>query len=90
MNQIGLNQGQLRNPDHPDHIFERSAADKIRNNRDTYRRNRYVTFLPACIITVELLHLIFFLSNKQADYYFAALGHHFASPRRFPSRPARE
>jgi hypothetical protein len=33
--QIGQNQGQLRNPDHPDRILESAAADKIRNYRDT-------------------------------------------------------
>ena len=34
----GQTQGQLRNPDNPDHILESSTADKIRNYRDTYRR----------------------------------------------------
>jgi hypothetical protein len=77
---IGQNQGQLRNPDKPDHILESAAADKIRNYRDTYRRNRHVAFLPACMSTSgrihgERLRLIFFLSNKQADDYFAALGY---------------
>jgi hypothetical protein len=77
---IGQNQGQLRNPDNPDHILESGAADKIRNYRDTYRRNRHVAFLPACMSTSgrihgELLRLIFFLSNKQTDDYFAALGY---------------
>ena len=74
----GLTQGQLRNPDNLDHIFESAAADKIRNYRDPYQRNRQVAFLPACMSTSgrihgELLCLIFFLSNKQADDYFAAL-----------------
>jgi hypothetical protein len=74
---MGQDQGQLRNPDNPDHILE--STDKIRNYRDTYRRNRHVAFLPACMSTSgrihgELLRLIFFLSNKQADDYFAALG----------------
>ena len=55
-------------------------ADKIRNYRDTYRRNQHVAFLPACMSTSgrihgELLRLIFFLSNKQAYDYFAALGY---------------
>jgi hypothetical protein len=77
---IGQNQGQLRNPDNPDHILESATADKIRNYRDTYRRNRHVAFLSACMSTSgrihgELLRLIFFLSNKQADDYFAALGY---------------
>ena len=77
---IGQNQGQLRNPDNPDHILESAAADKIRNYRDTYLRNRHVAFLPACLSTsgrihVELLRLIFFLSNKHAEDIFAALGY---------------
>jgi hypothetical protein len=45
----GLNQGQLRNPDNPDHILESADADKIRNYRDPYQRNRQVAFLPACM-----------------------------------------
>jgi hypothetical protein len=36
---IGQNQGQLCNPEHPDRILESGAADKIRNDRDTHRRN---------------------------------------------------
>jgi hypothetical protein len=77
--QRGLIQGQLRNPDNPDHILD-SAADKIRNYRDTYRRNRHVAFLPACMsnsgrIHGKLLRLIRFLSIKMADDYFAALGY---------------
>ena len=73
-------QGQLRNPDNPDHILERAAADKIRNYRDAYAVNRQVAFLPACMTTSgrihgEFLRLLFFLSNKQADDYFAALGY---------------
>jgi hypothetical protein len=36
----GQTQGQLRNPDNPDHILESAAADKTRIYRDTYRRNR--------------------------------------------------
>jgi hypothetical protein len=77
----GQTQGQLRNPDNPDHILESAAADKIRNYRDTYRRNRHVAFLPACMSTSgrihgELLRLIFFISNKQAEDYFEALGYH--------------
>ena len=77
----GLSQGQLRNPDNPDHIsLESSAADKIRNYRDAYAVNRQVAFLPACVTTSgrihgEFLRLLFFLSNKQADDYFAALSY---------------
>jgi hypothetical protein len=54
--QIGLNQGQLRKPDNPDHILESAAADKIRNYRDTHRRNRHVAFLPACMSTSGRIH----------------------------------
>ena len=59
--------------------LESAAADKIRNYRDIYRRNRHVAFLPACMSTSgrihgELLHLIILLSNKQAEDFFAALG----------------
>jgi hypothetical protein len=66
--QIGQHQGQLRNPDHPDHILESAAADKIRNYRDAYRRNRHVAFLPAFMSTSgrihgELLRLIFFVDS---------------------------
>ena len=76
----GLTQGQLRNPDNPDRILEGAAADKIRNYRDAYAVNRQVAFLPACMSTSgrihgEFLRLLFFLSNKQADDYFAALGY---------------
>jgi hypothetical protein len=76
----GLNQGQLRNPDNPDHILENVAADKIRTYRDPYQLNQQVVFLQACMSTSgrihgELLSLIFFLSNKQTDNYFAALGY---------------
>jgi hypothetical protein len=76
----GHTQGQLRNPDNPDHILESAAADKIRNYRDPYQHNRQVAFLPACMSTSgrmhgELLCLLFFLSNKQADDYFEVLGY---------------
>jgi transcriptional regulator of met regulon len=54
--QIGPNQGQLRNPDNPDHILESAAADKIRNYRNTYRRNRHEAFLPACMSTSGRIH----------------------------------
>ena len=42
--------------------------------------NRQVAFLPACMTTSgrihgEFLRLLFFLSNKQADDYFAALSY---------------
>jgi hypothetical protein len=75
----GQTQGQLRNPDNPDHILESDAANKIRNYRDTYRRNRHVAFLPACMSTSRRIHggllrFIFFISNKQAEDYFEALG----------------
>ena len=53
---------------------------QIRNYRDPYQRNRQVAFLPACMSTSgrihgELLRLLFFLSNKQADDYFEVLGY---------------
>jgi hypothetical protein len=61
-------------------MLENAAANKIRNYRDTYHHNWHVAFLPACMSTSgrihgELLGLIFFLSNKQADDYFAVLGY---------------
>jgi hypothetical protein len=76
----GQSQGQLRNPENPDHILEGAAANKSRNYHDTFCRNRHVAFLPACMSTSgrihgELLLLLFFLSNRQADDYFAALGY---------------
>jgi hypothetical protein len=76
----GHTQGQLRNPDYPDQSLESAAADKIRHYRDPYQRNRQVAFLPACMSTSgrihgELLRLLFFLSNKQADDYFEVLGY---------------
>jgi len=76
----GHTQGQLRNPDNPDRILESAASDKIRTYRDPYQRNRQVAFLLACMSTSgsihgEFLRLLFFLSNKQADDYFAALGY---------------
>ena len=56
------------------------AAGKIRNYRDAYAVNRQVAFLPACMTVTtsgrihrEFLRLLFFLSNKQADDYFALL-----------------
>ena len=48
---MGQDQGQLRNPDNPDHILKSAAADKISKYRDTYRRHRHVAFLPACMST---------------------------------------
>jgi hypothetical protein len=76
----GLNQGQLRNPDHPDKLLDSAAADKIRHYRAPYRQNRHVAFLPACMTTSgrihgEFLRLIYFISNKQALDYFEALGY---------------
>ena len=70
----GQTKGQLSNPYNPEHIFESTAADKIRNYRDKYRRTRHVAFLQACMSTSgrihgELLRLIFFISNKQAEDY---------------------
>jgi hypothetical protein len=61
-------------------ILESASADKIRNYRDPYQRNRQVAFLPGMHVTSgrihgELWRLIFFLSNKQADDYFEVLGY---------------
>ena len=68
--QIGQRQGQLRNPDHPGHILESAATDKIRTYRDAYCRNRHVVFLPAFKSTsgsihCELLRLIFFVDSSK-------------------------
>jgi hypothetical protein len=41
--------GKLRNRDNPAQILESAAAQKIRDYRTTYRRNRQVAFLPACM-----------------------------------------
>ena len=76
----GLTQGRLRNPDNPDRILESAASDKIRTYRAPYQLNRQVVFLPACMSTSgrihgEFLRLLFFLSHKQADDYFAAFGY---------------
>ncbi len=76
----GHTQGRLRNPDNPDRILESAASDKIRTYRAPYQRNRQVAFLPACMSKSgpfhgEFFRLLFFLSHKQADDYFAALGY---------------
>jgi hypothetical protein len=76
----GHTQGRLRNPDNPDRILENAASDKIRTYREPYQRNRQVAFLQACMSTSgrihgEFLRLLFFLSHKQADDYFAPLGY---------------
>ena len=53
----GLTQGQLRNPDNPDQILESAAADKIRNYRDPYQRNRQVASLRhACLYLLIWTH----------------------------------
>ena len=72
--------GKHRNPDNPDQILESAAAQKIRDCRNTHRRNRQVAFLPACMSTSwrihgEFLRLLFFLANKKADDYFESLGY---------------
>jgi hypothetical protein len=77
--QTGLTQGQLCNPDNPDHILQCAAADQIRN---------FVTHIAATgtwlscwragllqTASTASLRLIFFLSNKQADDCSAALGY---------------
>jgi hypothetical protein len=76
---IGQNQGQLRNP--TIRITSSRAPLPTRfATIVTHRRNRHVAFLPACMSTSghnhgKLLRLIFFLSNKQANDYFAVLGY---------------
>ena len=46
----GQTQGQLRNPDNPDHILESAAAEKIRNYRDTNRRTgKWLSCRRACL-----------------------------------------
>ena len=67
---VKQHEGQLRNPDHPGHILESAATDKIRNYRDAYRRNRHVVFLPAFMSTSgrihgEFLRLIFFVDSSK-------------------------
>jgi len=52
----------------------------ISNYHDSYHRNRHVAFLLACMSTSghihsELLRLIFYISNKQAEDYFEDLGY---------------
>ena len=42
-----LRHGTLRNPDRPDLLLDQAAADKIRNYREPYARNRSLAFLPA-------------------------------------------
>ena len=68
--QIGQHEGQLRNPDHPGHILESAATDKIRNYRDAYRRNWHVVSLQAFMSTSgcihgEFLRLIFFVDSSK-------------------------
>ena len=75
-----LRHGTLRNPDRPDQLLDQAAADKIRNYREPYARNRSLAFLPACMSTSgrihsEFLRLLYFLADKQASDYFTALGY---------------
>ena len=56
------------------------AADKIRNYREPYARNRSLAFLPACMSTSgrihgEFLRLLYSLADRQASDYFTALGY---------------
>jgi hypothetical protein len=79
-----INHGKLRNPDHPDQpcMNLEGASAQIRNNRNPYRRNRQVAFLPACMSepraacmsTAGRIHgeflprrILFFFANKQTD-----------------------
>ena len=75
-----LRKGTLRNPDRPDQLLDQAAADKTRNYREPYARNRSLAFLPACMSTSgrihsEFLRLLYFLSDNQASDYFTALGY---------------
>ena len=68
-----LSQGASLRPDESEGCSPVSGGSTIR------LCNRHVAFLPACMSTSgrihgELLLLIFFISNKQADDYFEALG----------------
>ena len=70
--------GTLRNPDRPDQILDQAAADKIRDYREPYHRNRSLAFLPACMSTSgrihsEFLRLLYFIADKQASDYFTDL-----------------
>ena len=72
--------GMLRNPDRPDQLLDQAAADKIRNYREPYARNRSLAFLPACLSTSgrihsEFLRLLYFIADKQASDYFMVLGY---------------
>jgi hypothetical protein len=73
-----LRHGALRNPDRPDLILDRAAADKICAYREPYHRNRSLTFLPACMSTSgriysEFLRLLYFIADQQASDYFTDL-----------------
>jgi len=75
-----LRHGTLRNPDRPDQLLDQAAADKIRNYREPYARNRSLAFLPACMSTSgrihgEFLRLLYSLADRQASDYFTALGY---------------
>ena len=75
-----LRHGTLRNPDRPNQLLDQAAADKIRNYRELYARNRSLAFLPACLSTsgrihIEFLRLLYFLADRQAADYFTALGY---------------
>jgi hypothetical protein len=70
----GRTHGKHRNPDNPEKILESAAAQKIRDCRKTYRRNRQVAFLLACMSTScriygDFLRLLFFLAFFKAFGY---------------------
>jgi hypothetical protein len=63
-----------------DQLLDQAAADKIRNYREPYARNRSLAFLPACLSTSgrirsEFLRMLYFLADRQASDYFTALGY---------------
>ena len=65
-----LRHGTLRNPDRPDQLLDQAAADKTRNYREPYARNRSLAFLPACMSTSgrihsEFLRLLYFLADRR-------------------------
>ena len=73
----GQRHGMLRNPDQPDQILAKVAAENIRHYRNPYRNNRVVAFLPACMSTSgrihgEFLWLLFFIANKGVNSVFIA------------------
>jgi hypothetical protein len=59
-----LTQGQLRNPDNPDHILENADVDKIRSSARHIAANQHVVFLSACMSTSDRIHGELLLKSK--------------------------